>query len=213
MNVKKSLYAAAVLNGAVIIFEIIGLVLSIYYMKWTMFAYYTQDSNLVALVASVVYEFYAVRKICGKSDIPSWAVVFRYVATCCLTLTFLTVIFVLIPMTGINNAAHLLLDGSMLYVHLICPVLAIVSFLLFERDETVGKRALIAALSPTFIYSIIVVALNIFNKLEGPYPFLLVHKQPVWQSVMWVIIMVGMSFFIAWILWLLKRKILHCVKK
>jgi hypothetical protein len=91
----------------------------------------------------------------------------------------------------------MLLMGSMLYMHLICPLLAIFSFVRLEpRDDARGHETLVA-IAPTVVYAIVTVTLNLLRVIEGPYPFLRVYEQPVWASVLWLVVMVAAAWGIA----------------
>ena len=57
----------------------------------------------------------------GK-ELPRWLHTLKYIATCCLTMTFLTVVFVLGPMYEDGNGWYIMLcTSSMLYHHLLNP--------------------------------------------------------------------------------------------
>ena len=45
------------------------------------------------------------------------------------------------------------------------------------------------------------------NTMEGPYPFLMVYKQPVWASVLWLIAIPGGAYLIALLLYKLSLKV------
>jgi hypothetical protein len=74
----------------------------------------------------------------------------------------------------------------MLYTHTLCPILAIISFLVFA-PKIFSKKDAIRALSFTLAYAAVAIALNILRVWHGPYPFLFVYEQPIWASVAWSI--------------------------
>lgn len=206
MSHRKALAASIGINGLIVVFETIALVMSIREHGVGMFQYYTQDSNYLALGSSVIYTIFAVRKFAGKQEIPEWVATIRYMASCCLLLTFTVVLFVLIPMSGFQYAGKMLLQGAMLYHHLLCPVLSAASFLLFERGFSASRKTILAAMAPTVVYALIIIALNIAKLLRGPYPFLYVYEQPVWMSFMWACIILSIALLFSWLLWRAKRK-------
>ena len=53
---------------------------------------------------------------------------------------------------------------------------------------------------PTLIYALILMALNLMRVVEGPYPFLRVYEQPVYMSIIWVIVILGSAYGIAFLL-------------
>jgi len=110
---------AAVVTVLVIFFECIGLRISIAGRKWGILAYYTQLSNLIALVSSLLYLVAAGTKA---------VTLLRFLTVSVLTMTFLITVFVLVPMGG--SAKKLLFSGNGLYHHVICPILSVGSYFL-----------------------------------------------------------------------------------
>ncbi len=206
MKPQSKRIAAIIVNGCIVILEIIGFILSIKGLGLSMFQYYTQDSNYFALFASVLFEIFAIRSLVKNQSLPNWVASVRYMATCCLSLTFLVVLFVLIPMSGFTNALFMLTSGSMLYYHLLCPILCVVSFLLFETDTALEQKNMWASMIPTTIYAIVIVFLNLIQTIRGPYPFLYIYEQPVFVSVVWVFVILGIALLISWLLWLARKR-------
>ena len=59
----------------------------------------------------------------------------------------------------------------------------------------------------TIAYAIVFITLNILKVYEGPYPFLMVYKQPVYMSIVWFILIVGGAFGIGkGIMWIKNRQ-------
>ncbi|MBQ5758473.1 MAG: hypothetical protein IIV93_08175, partial [Clostridia bacterium] len=127
---RAKLKAALAVNLLIVILEILAFSRSLPVYGMRIFVYYTEDSNLLSLIASIVFAAsagLALRN--GKDSVPSSVRTLRYVATCCLTVTFLTVTFVFAPMIGKGGIRKMLLSGAMLFTHLLCPVAAVLSFL------------------------------------------------------------------------------------
>lgn len=183
-------------NLLIVILEIIALVLSIIAQGVENFVFYTQDSNYFAMVVSLLFCVYAVKEMCGKTEIPKWIYCMRYISVSCLMLTALVVVFVLMPMMR-ENAFSMLYEGSMLYQHTLCPILSIVSFFMFEVKYNLSKTEIIKALIPTIIYAAVAIILNIVKVIKGPYPFLMVYSQPWYASVLWCIAILGIAGVIA----------------
>ena len=97
--------------------------------KWSLskakeaFRYYTVQSNILCAISA----YWMVLKPRAE-----WAWVLKYVGTVAVTVTMLTVFLYLAP--SVYNLGALL-KGRDLFMHLITPVLALVSFLGFERKE------------------------------------------------------------------------------
>jgi len=185
------------INMAIVIMEIISAGMSFSEHGLGMFRFYTEDSNLLALFASLCC------MICSAKDGPSprWVTYVKFMAATCLTVTFIVVVTVLAPYaSGMVGYYYMLLHESMLYHHLLCPILTFIVFVFLEKEPPLPKKALLYALIPTFIYAVITVILNIVGVLDGPYPFLKVREQPVWQSILWVLIIFAVAYLSAWVI-------------
>jgi hypothetical protein len=197
-----------ILNILIVIFEIIAFNLSLGRNGLGMFLFYTEDSNYFAALACFLMAIYQYKSLKAKRGIiPNWVKILKYMAVCLLTVTFIVVVCILSPMYGgFKGYQMMLFDGSMLYQHLICPILAFISFIYFEKGLHLNKRVAIKALIPTVIYAVILIILNILKIVVGPYPFLMVYKQAIYLSFLWVILIIGGSFGFAYLVWYLNNK-------
>jgi len=195
------------MNAIIFVAEIIGFILAVGNNGFVIFIYYTQLSNLVLLIASGLYLLFSLKNKDG--DIPKGIVNFRYIATCLTAVTFLTVVFVLIPMmvpSGTQWIYFLLFREANFFHHVLCPILAFVSFLLFEEGYNPSKKLPVIAMLPTLGYAVVTTSLNVAKLLHGPYPFLYVYEQPLWMSVMWFCVIPGGGYLIAILVNSLKKK-------
>ena len=202
MEKQKKVKIAFWMNLAIFVLECIGGYLYFIRSGWDFVQFYTEDSNTLALITCLFLAVYEYQMWKGqRSVLPGWIQELKYIATVCLTLTFLVVIFILIPLQGgIGSAYFFLINGSMLYHHLICPILAFVSFLWFDPMEKRSRREIGVALLPTLVYALVLVILNLAKLVDGPYPFLKVYQQPVYMSCIWVAVILGAAYAIAAIL-------------
>ena len=176
------------MNLLIVILEIIGFILVFNEMGLTSLEYYTEDSNLLLLISSLMFSIF----LLTNKELPSWFKSLRYVAIVSTTLTLIIVLTVLSWTTDFG-LYHLLFGGSMLYHHTLCPILAIISFIIEKYDNL----NVIHGLYFTIIYAIIMIFLNIIKVVEGPYPFLLVYNQPAIHSVIWTIVILAITYAIA----------------
>lgn len=181
-----------IINSTIVILEIIGFILVFNELGITSLEYYTEDSNLLLLISSIIFIIYNSK----NNKLPSWFKSFRYIAIVSTTLTLIIVLTVLSRTTDFG-LYHLLFNGSMLYHHTLCPILAILSFVFVEKYENLNT---IHGLYFTIIYAIIMISLNVLKVVEGPYPFLLVYKQPIIHSIIWTVIIFAITYLIALIL-------------
>lgn len=179
---KKNI--SIILNLLIILFEIIGLFLAYDSMKIMDFSYYTIDSNIFLLITAILYLAYRNK----DSKILS---LLKYSSTLSVLVTFLVVILVLLPMLDFNFNFLFLQYGG-LYLHLLCPLTALISFVFFENhdiDNTLKNN--IRSLYFTIIYALILISLNILKIVNGPYPFLKVYEQSILASIIWIVAILG----------------------
>ena len=191
------------LNLAVVRMELWAIPMSWDGVHEQMFTFYTENSNLFAMAVCALMALCQLWVLIFGREIPRWIKTLKYMVTCCLMLTFLTVVFVLAPIYGPGGHYIMLCTSSMLYNHLLNPVVTFVSFVFFERRPALEKRAVFYPLIPTLIYGLPVLALNILGVMEGPYPFLRVYQQPLWASCAWAVAIIGGNLLIARALWAL----------
>ena len=170
---------AAIANAIVVILEIIGLSISISARKWKILAFYTQLSNLITLVSSFLFVMLPTS---------GFVTTLRYLSSCMLVMTFAVTVFVLVPMGG--GAKNLLFSGNGLYHHTLCPIISVTCYLLWEPHIT-SPYEVILPTAVTFLYGIVMLVLNGRRKYDGPYPFLRVHNQSAFATVIWMLILTG----------------------
>ena len=155
-------------NILVILLEILGLRISIADRHWKIFAYYTQISNLITLLSSAAFLFF------GSSA--AWL---RYLSACMLTMTFLITLCVLVPMGG--GFKTLMLSGNGIYHHTLCPIVSVLSYILWEPHSSFWILPVIV----TAVYGLVMLYMNWKQIFDGPYPFFRVHKQSPAATVLW----------------------------
>ena len=199
------------LNLFIVWAEPIALPMSWDWGKEQMFIFYTEDSNILsAWICAMVAVSQLVCIFTGK-ELPRWLHTLKYIATCCLTMTFLTVVFVLGPYCADQGGVvFLLTESSMLYHHLLNPLCAFVSFVLLEREPKLPARCVPLALVPTMLYGSVALWANYQRLITGPYPFLLVYQQTTRQTVLWCAAILAMNLLYAWLVWRLGG---NCRKK
>lgn len=190
---KKKL--ALIVNIIILVLELIAFGKSLFTEHSIAVEYYTNDSNIIALISSLLFIiFYSKEKEFVK-DI-------RFVSTSCLAVTFLVVIFVLCPMYNFNYKLLMFTDNFLIF-HTIVPILSIFSYITLEDRSSKNYLCLVF----TIIYSIILVTLNILNLVKGPYPFLMVTTQNPLMTLLWGVIIIGGSYVIGICLNTLNKKI------
>ena len=207
LTYTKSDAIALALNICLVIFEVVGLALRIHDNAGVFgVEYYTQDSNLLLLLICAVTAFFIVRKMVNGKEIPRVVSIIKLSAVVALLITFLIVAIVLAPIYGLPYGFKLLLfTRAMFFTHLTCPLLALLSFLVFEKHEY-EKKDLLWAQVYTLLYAIVLIILNLVHVVDGPYPFLQVCSRPVWQTILWSIGILGGAYGITWLLCKIRRR-------
>ena len=187
-----------ILNFILVILEIIGLILCLDALGCIDLTYYTIDSNIFLLVSSILYLF-------SRKNPSKIVQFFRYSSTLSVMITFLVVIFLLYPMLDFNFQ-YLFLAGPNPYMHVLCPLIALVSFLFFEKNEIENNlKNNFRSLYFTLIYAFILISLNILRIVNGPYPFLKVYEQSVLMSIIWIVAILGFALILSNILLMVKE--------
>ena len=124
------------------------------------FRYFTVDSNILAALTCLLLIPYNIRSLRrGKDSIPKWALTLKMIGTVAVTLTFAVVMLYFIPLVGFGGG---LLSGANLPLHLLCPLLAMISFCFFERGLFVTKTRLLLGVVPSVIYGTVYLIQVIF---------------------------------------------------
>ncbi|MBP5733339.1 MAG: hypothetical protein J6W66_05895 [Lachnospiraceae bacterium] len=169
---------ARILNLVIVLFEILAFAKSLSKKasgrRWSGLAYYTQISNLIAMLSSLLLVIF------GQKP---FVEVIRYLGVSMLVMTFFVTVCILVPMGG--GIKRLLFSGSGLFHHLICPILSTLSYLFAEDRAPLYWIWLPAVV--TLAYGLIMVGLNAKGKVDGPYPFFQVRRQGVKATVLWMV--------------------------
>lgn len=189
-----------ILNSLIIFFEIIGIIYSISFNHRVAIDYYTEESNILALITSILFLVYV------NKGIPNWVKMFKYISTIGVSVTFFVVLFILLPMVNFNVYA-MFFDGTLLYHHFLCPILGVVTFIWFDDLGEFNKKDSLFGLIHTCIYAVVMIILNLLRLYDGPYPFLRVYDQGIIMSIIWLIIIFGLAYLISSLLRIIKKKV------
>ncbi len=116
------------------------------------FRYFTCLSNVLCAVSALVT---AAAAMIGT--VPEWVWMLKYIGTASVTVTMLTVIFFLAP--SIGKGWTVLLKGSELFMHLLTPLAALISFCVFEKQDMRFTQSLwgllpVALYGPLYLYRV-----------------------------------------------------------
>ncbi len=107
--------------------------------------YFTNLSNVLCAFSCLAV---ALMRLCGAEFLP--VLVFKYAGTVCVAITMLTVLLFLGPLFGYKS----LLTGWQLWLHLLAPLLAMISYFAWDRPAA-GWHILLAGLLPELLYGLL----------------------------------------------------------
>lgn len=179
--------------------------------KKDLLKYFTLDSNIfmgiVALLAAI-YEYMILK---GKmNNTPKYCCVLKLASTVGVTLTMLVTVFYLTPLFSKTYGWFALFENSNFLLHLLCPLLSVIVYIFFEKENTVGFLDNLYSLIPVGLYTAYYVTVTLTH-LDGDVPmpgydwygFMLLGK----ETVPIVVILFGViTFAISIGLWWLNRK-------
>lgn len=205
---RKRLLAVFWLDVAIVACEIIGTVITAHNHGLGVFRFFTENSNFFALFACACEAICITRFLRDGVPIPRWSHILKYLATCCLMMTFLVVYFILVPWAfsaGYDGVKMLLVSGAQPFMHTLCPLVAFISFAFLQTDISLGRKFIWLGAAPVYLYGAISTLLNVLRMMVGPYPFLYVYQQPVWASILWIVALCGLGTVIAAGVWAVNR--------
>ena len=189
------------LGSNILLIVLTGLGLYFSIVDKNAFLYYSDNAGMFALSSSIIY----VIVVLTKKEPNFLSLALRYVSTTCLVLTLVGTFYVATT-TG-ENYLDSFIKGSHLFNNLLCPIVSVVSFTMFEGDRRLNKKKTIwYALIPTVIYGIIMFICNLTNTFTGPYPFMMINDNPVYIIVIVVLITLVLNYVIGRFLLLSNQK-------
>lgn len=146
-NLKKRLLLSIIINSVLLVLE--AIVLSNCYFSFIrnassgtaphnlMFRFFTEDSNLLLAVSSLIYIIFGTLAYKKGTPLPFWVKRFRLISVTAVTTTFAVVLLFLNPYAWHLYGQPFLMFSwpNMIFTHLLFPLTSIFSFLALEEDE------------------------------------------------------------------------------
>ena len=131
------------------------------------FRYFTTLSNSYTFFAAGFIFPYAINGIRMKRLIyPRWLSLFHYSGTVCTTLTLVFAMAFILPYDK-----QMALGGSNFFLHLICPLAVLISFMMVESSYQYRKKDTFICLIPLMIYSAVYTTMVVFvGEGNGGWP-------------------------------------------
>ena len=117
--------------------------------------YFTIDSNIYLGIVSFVAALELYRVLKGKrEEVPSYVYLLKLSGTAAVTVTMLVTVFFLEPTMGRYFGWFALFANANLFLHLLNPLAAIVTWISFEKNDRLTKKSVLPAIVPTLLYVI-----------------------------------------------------------
>jgi hypothetical protein len=179
-----------------------------YPMGAGLFKFFTEDSNILLIVASLLMIGADVLSLVKKKPLGRFPVLFKFVATILVTTTFLVVACFLLPTSFAQQGWAMWSWPHMCFVHVVCPLLAFISFAFFETEPVFKKRYILALypLGFVFVYGITMAILCSLptTGVADPYGFLNVTAHEWWFIALAWLLILGGTYLAAFLLLLLR---------
>ena len=173
------------------------------------FRYFTVDSNVFAgliSLAYVIYKFTAKGK--SRDTLPRAFYILKLAATTGVTLTMMVTVFFLAPTSNGNFLRYFM--NSNFFMHLITPLLCIISFIFFEASASEKLVMTIPGILPMLLYSFYYtpnILIHLDNGKVDPaydwYHFLAGGLNTIWFVIP---VLYGVTWIFALGLWMANRK-------
>lgn len=164
------------------------------------FNYFTNDGNIFCIIVSLITMITGFMMIKNEDKKPSRLLYLASLASSVNgIIIFMVVILLLMPAMGM-----LLFNGyTMLILHAVNPILIVLQFILFYPREHVSFKLCIFGALPVLLYGAVSITLCVTKVWTGstiPYPFLNVYANPLWQTLLYVVGILGGAYLISFLI-------------
>lgn len=219
---KNNLKISLILNIIIVLFTIFAIIAMFTGFKFmhgydivlestslSMFRFFTVDSNMFMGITSLIFVIDEVNLLKGyKKEISRNHYILKLMGTSGVSLTFFIVFAYLGPIS--KGGILSMLMNSNLFFHLIIPLLSIITFIFFERNNKLSFKYSFYGIIPTLIYGlyyIINVLIHVENGKVSPiYDWYWFVQNGIWTAIIVVPIIFLISYIISLLLWKFNKK-------
>ena len=161
------------------------------------FRYFTTLGNMLTALATSFTIPFAIEGIRKKRFVlPGWLSMLFYSGAICTTLIFVFAMVFILP-----YSSHSALGGPNFYLHVICPITVLLSFMLVENQIGFSRKDALICLTPFALYSLVYLVMVVFvGEGRGGWDdlYMLNTFVPAWLSfpLMWLLAL-GVAYVIA----------------
>ena len=176
--------------------------------KFGAFRFFTVDSNVFMGIASFAFMIEEIKLLKGiNKSIDKKMYILKLMATTAVTITFLTVFLYLGPIS--KDGIPSMIQNSNLFFHLIIPVLSIITFVFFEKTNTISFKNTLFGIIPTLIYELyylINILIHMENGKVSPlYDWYWFLQNGVWTAIIVAPFMLIVSYLVSIVLWKINK--------
>lgn len=176
--------------------------------KFGAFRFFTVDSNAFMGIASFAFMIEEIKLLKGiNKSINKKMYILKLMATTAVTITFLTVFLYLGPIS--KDGIPSMIQNSNLFFHLIIPVLSIITFVFFEKTNTISFKNTLFGIIPTLIYELyylINILIHMENGKVSPlYDWYWFLQNGVWTAIIVAPFMLIVSYLVSIVLWKINK--------
>lgn len=219
-----------ILNIISLIFNICIVLFTIYAISWNFrndiiveddwfgfhgfksLSFFTNLSNIFVAITALILIIYNIKNLINDTnDYPDWALKLKFTATVAVTVTFVTVIVFLTPLVAIyGKNVWALYNKNNFFLHILTPILAIVSFVLCEKIKNFKLKHTLLGIIPVFLYSILYLTMVvIIGEANGGWPdfYGFTFGGITWAAFISAIVMLGATFGLSVSIFAIQKKI------
>ena len=217
---KKSLKISYIFNIIILILSLLACIIMFtgfqfmegeYVLASTkigMLKFFTVDSNIFMGITALLFAVQEKKLLKEKiSEISKRFYITKLMATTAVSLTFV-IVFGYLGLI-VEGGVIVLLMNSNLFFHLIIPILSVLTFVLFEKTDKLKFKNVIYGIVPAFIYGIfylINILIHMENgKISTEYDWYWFVQGGVWQIIVVMPMLLGITYLISLILWRLNK--------
>ena len=173
--------------------------------------YFTVDSNILLGITAIIAAIDEKRVLDGKkSGVSTSTLIAKLVGTVGVTLTMIVTVFYLVPITAATYGVFALFTYSNFFLHLLNPILAIITFLFFEQTDSIAFRHTFTGIVPMLIYAVYYVSVALSHSSNGRvlkgYDWYGFFAFGIESAVIIVPILILLTYGISFLLWKLNRR-------
>lgn len=173
--------------------------------------YFTIDSNILMGIVALLIGIDQWKVLKGKkNEVSASSYVLKLVGTASVTLTMLITVFFLLPTTAATYGYFALFAYSNFFLHLLNPIVSIVSFLCFEKTKKIAFKHTFTAIIPMLLYAVYYVGAAVSHAENGViapgydwYGFFFAGLR---SGIFVVPILILLTYGISFSLWKLNRR-------